>query len=595
MDLANELVFVAGTLFLLSILATAFTPRLGVPLLLVFLVVGMLAGENGPGGIQFDDFRLANLAATTALAVILFDGGLRTPFENFRVGLKPALTLATLGVLVTTAVVGIAAARLLQLTPAEGLLVGAIVGSTDVAAVFGLLHTSAVHLNQRVNAVLEIESAANDPTAIVLTIGLMQYLLTPAAFTPHAALLLLVRQFGLGIALGWGGGSLLTLALARLELSDSLYPLLALSGGMLVYGGTALLGGSGFIAIYIAGLMIGNRRVRAFGAILRFHDSVAWLAQIGMFVIIGLLASPSDLIGVAVPALLLSLVLMFAARPLAVLLSLLPFRLPWREQAFVSWVGLRGSVPIVLATFPELAGLPHAATYFDVAFFIVLVSLVVQGWTVGPVARLLGLHIPHDSTRVRRMEIDLPGSSGYEIVSYRVDALSSVIGRAAKELPIREFSRIVSCVRDGRVLPYREWGRFREGDYLSLLASRGDLEALDELFRRRPEPVSRAEQQYFGEFVIEPGADVRALRRRGSRMSLRHDDQRHLPGEHEPARGRRPDPARRGRIRDPQDGGQPDRRARAAASRREGCRGQALRGQHAGARSRMERTLPESR
>ncbi len=511
MELANELIFIAGLLFLLSILATVFTPRLGVPLLLVFLVVGMLAGENGPGHIQFNDFHIANIAAIAALAVILFDGGMRTPLENFRVGLRPALALSTLGVVVTTGIVGFAASRLLHLTTAQGLLVGAIVGSTDAAAVFSLLHTRSVHLNQRINAVLEIESGTNDPTAILLTLCLVQYLQAPEQFTWPAAVLFFLRQFLTGIGFGWGGGKLLALALSRLEISDSLYPLLALSGGMLIFGTTALLGGSGFVAIYIAGLLLGNSPLRAIGAVKRFHDGIAWMAQIGMFVILGLLAVPSRLIGIAFPALLLALVLIFIARPVAVLLSLLPFRIAWRERVFIAWVGLRGSVPMVLATFPVMAGLEHAEVFFDIAFFMVLVSLVVQGWTVGVAGRLLGLQVPMLSTRVRRTEIDLPGSGGHEIVSYRVARGSAVEGLLAKELPIRDFSRIVSVSRAGRLLPYREWERFRTGDYLSLLVSQNDIPQLDDLFRRPMPRAHQDEQRYFGEFVIDPATKAGSL------------------------------------------------------------------------------------
>jgi len=206
MDLSNQLIFVAGTLFLLSILASAFTPRLGVPLLLVFVVVGLLAGESGPGGIHFADYHLANLAGTTGLAVILFDGGMRTPLDNFRVALRPSLALATVGVLVTTLVVGGFSAWILHLSLAQGLLIGAIVGSTDAAAVFSLLHTSAVRLNQRVTATLEIESGTNDPMAVLLTMGLLQYLAAPASYSAFDGLLLFVQQMGLGLAIGMGGG-----------------------------------------------------------------------------------------------------------------------------------------------------------------------------------------------------------------------------------------------------------------------------------------------------------------------------------------------------------------------------------------------------
>jgi cell volume regulation protein A len=511
MELSNQLIFVAGSLFLLSILASAFTPRLGVPLLLVFLLIGMLAGEDGPGQIHFGDYHLANLAGTAALAVILFDGGMRTPLKNFRVGLRPALSLATVGVLVSTAITGAFAAWILKLSWVEGLLIGAIVGSTDAAAVFSLLHTNAMHLNQRVTAALEIESGTNDPMAVFLTLGLLQYLLHPHTFTAFDGVFLFVQQMGLGLAFGLGGGRLLEMLLNRLELSESLYPLLALSGGMLIFGGTALLGGSGFLAAYMAGLVMGNRPLRAFASVRRFHDGMAWLAQIGMFLILGLLATPSRLVPLAIPGLLISLVLIVVARPLAVVLSLTPFRFQWREQAYIAWVGLRGSVPMVLATFPLIAGLPHAQTFFDVAFFIVLVSLLVQGWTVAAAARLLDLQMPQTGTRVRRFDLDLPGGPGHEIVSYRIGSSSALVGVKTKALPLKDISRIVSVARHGKLLHYRDWGALQVGDYISLLAAQAELPLLDEVFSMRKSAGNSQENRYFGEFIIDSNARVDAL------------------------------------------------------------------------------------
>ncbi len=511
MEIASHAILVAGTLFLISILATAMTPRLGVPLLLVFLIVGLLAGEDGPGNIHFADYGLANVAGTAALAVILFDGGLRTPLANFRVGLRPALMLATLGVLVTAAVVGAAAAWLFKLPLVEGLLIGAIVGSTDAAAVFSLLSTRSVRLNRRISSALEIESGTNDPMAVLLTIGLVEYLLAPEKFGVAEGALLLAQQIGLGVALGYSGGRLLTMTINRVELGDSLYPLLTLFGGLLIYGVTASIGGSGFLAVYLAGLILGNQPLRAFASIRRFHDGIAWLAQIGMFLVLGLLATPSRMLGVAVPSLLTAAVLIFVARPLAVGLSLLPFQFPWREKVYLAWVGLRGSVPMVLATFPLLAGLPHALLFFDVAFFIVLTSLVVQGWTVAPAARLLGLELPQTSTRVRRADIDLPGTRGFEIVSYRLMRNSALVGRKPKALPIEDSSRIVSLTRAGKLQPYREWGVLKAGDYISLLVAKSELPALDALFQTTRGAPDAAEQRFFGEFVINPEAHIEEL------------------------------------------------------------------------------------
>lgn len=512
MDFTHQLIFLAGVLFMTSILATVITPRLGVPLLLVFLVVGMLAGEDGPGGIHFDDYGLANLAGTAALSVVLFDGGMRTKMAMFRVGLWPALSLSTVGVLVTAGICGAFAAWLLDLGWAEGLLIGAIVGSTDAAAVFSLLHTSAVRLNERVTSILEIESGANDPMAVFLTLALMQYLLMPDSYGALDSLLLFMQQMGLGALIGIGGGRALVWALNRLELSESLYPLLAFFGGLLIFGITGILHGSGFLAAYLAGLVVGNQRTRAIAGIRRFHDGVAWMAQIGMFVGLGLLVTPSELLPIADEGLLIAAVLIVLARPVAVILCLLPFRLPLRELVFMSWVGLRGSVPIVLATFPWLAGLENAALYFNIAFFIVLVSLIVQGWTLAPTARALGLQLPNRGSLVNRLDFDLPGTRGYEIVSYRIGESSPLIGMKSRQLPLEDVSRIVCIARRGKIISYREWGTLRAGDYISLLAAQEELPKLDKLFQALAEPkAAAAEQRFFGEFRIEPNASIEAL------------------------------------------------------------------------------------
>lgn len=512
MEFTNQLIFVAGALFITSILATVITPRLGVPLLLVFLIVGMLAGQDGPGGLVFNDFGLANFAGTAALSVILFDGGMRTKLAMFRVGLRPALSMSTGGVLITAGITGAFAAWLLNLSWAEGMLIGAIVGSTDAAAVFSLLHTNAVHLNERVTSVLEIESGANDPMAVFLTLALLQYLMHPTDFEAIDSVLLFARQMGLGALIGYGGGRLLVWSLNRLELSESLYPIMAFFSGLLIFGLAASLEGSGFLATYLAGIVLGNSRVRAFAGIRRFHDGIAWCAQIGMFVILGLLVTPSQLLPVARDGLLIALTLALLARPVAIFVSLAPFRLPVREQAFIAWVGLRGSVPIVLATFPVLAGVAHAQLFFNIAFFIVLMSLVLQGWTLAPAARVLGLQLPAAGTVVNRLDFDLPGTRGYEIVSYRIGESSSLIGLRSRQLPIADVSRIVCIARRGKIVSYRQWGQLRAGDYISLLASQDELPALDGLFQARAKPEAQAaEQRFFGEFRIDPKAPTAAL------------------------------------------------------------------------------------
>lgn len=512
MDFVNQILFAAGLLFLVSILATVITPRLGVPLLFVFIIIGMIAGEDGPGNIHFADFRLTNLAGTAALAVILFDGGMRTSFKTFRVGLGPALSLATVGVLITMLVVGWLSSVVLNLPLAQGMLLGAIVSSTDAAAVFSLLSNRTVSLNSRVTSVLEIESGTNDPMAVFLTLGVIAYLQSPETFTTQQFLLLLVEHMGIGGVLGLAGGWLLARSLNRLQLNESLYPVFALFSCFLLFGLTALLGGSGFLAVYLAGLLVGNRKVRALASIRRFHDGIAWMAQIGMFLILGLLVSPHKLLTIALPALLIGLVLILAARPLAVVISLLPFRFPWREQAFISWVGLRGSVPIVLATFPWIAGIENAGLIFNIAFFIVLVSLLLQGWSVPLAAQMLKLFIPRTGARVKRLEVDLPGQSGYEIVSYKLPVDSSHIGRRPKELPIRDHSRIIAVTRSGHLLSYREWGVLQAGDFVSLLVAETDLERLDTVFKaKRQRADAAASRQFFGEFEISLEAAAKDL------------------------------------------------------------------------------------
>ncbi|MES2489944.1 MAG: potassium/proton antiporter [Pseudomonadota bacterium] len=512
MDFVNQILFAAGLLFLVSILATVITPRLGVPLLFVFIIIGMIAGEDGPGNIHFADFRLTNLAGTAALAVILFDGGMRTSFKTFRVGLGPALSLATVGVLITMLVVGWLSSVVLDLPLAQGMLLGAIVSSTDAAAVFSLLSNRTVSLNSRVTSVLEIESGTNDPMAVFLTLGVIAYLQSPDTFTTQQFLFLLVEHMGIGGVLGLAGGWLLARALNRLQLNESLYPVFALFSCFLLFGLTALLGGSGFLAVYLAGLLVGNRKVRALASIRRFHDGIAWMAQIGMFLILGLLVSPHKLLTIALPALLIGLVLILAARPLAVVISLLPFRFPWREQAFISWVGLRGSVPIVLATFPWIAGIENAGLIFNIAFFIVLVSLLLQGWSVPLAAQMLKLYIPRTGARVKRLEVDLPGQSGYEIVSYKLPVDSSHIGRRPKELPIRDHSRIIAVTRSGHLLSYREWGVLQAGDFVSLLVAETDLERLDTVFKaKRQRADAAASRQFFGEFEISLEAAAKDL------------------------------------------------------------------------------------
>ncbi len=502
MELTNQLILFGALLLLISIIASLVSDRLGAPLLLVFLGLGMVLGEEGPFGIVFNDIQAAHLIGSLALAIILFDGGLRTHVATFRVALKPAVSLATLGVLITAGITGLVATWVFDLHWIQGLLIGAIVGSTDAAAVFGLLHSRGLELKQRVAATLEIESGSNDPMAIFLTIFLVETLLHPPDSFGLAAVLEFLRQMGLGATLGLTGGFAVAWIINRITLTAGLYPLLALGGGLGVFGAAAVLGGSGFLAVYLAGLVIGNRRLQAAQNIRRFHDGFAWLAQITMFVVLGLLVVPSELVPVALQGLAVAAALMLVARPAAVMFCLAPFRFPWREQLFIGWVGLRGAVPIILALFPLLAGAENADLFFNIAFFVVLVSLLVQGWTVAPVARLLGLEVPPDAAAVQRQEIDVPHQPEHTFVAYRISNDSPARYKPVYTLPLPETVQVAALFRDGDALPGAQQRILQTGDYIYLLAVPKQIPKLDRIFVAPSGPAYLEEQRFFGEFTL---------------------------------------------------------------------------------------------
>ncbi len=481
------------------------------PLLLVFLLVGMLGGEDGIGQIAYDDVQSALFLGTIALAVILFDGGLRTDITNFRVGLRPALVLASFGVVVTAAICGAFAAWMLDLPWVEGMLIGAIVGSTDAAAVFSVLNMQGLALKSRVGATLEIESGLNDPMAIFLTITVVEFIrLGETGF--HASMLLaFLWQMGVGAAVGLAGGRVLAWGVTKLALSPGLYPLLALFGGISIFGVAAVLHSSGFLAVYLGGLMVGNRVSKGLYNIQRFHDGIAWLAQISLFLMLGLLVTPSELVTYASSALLVGLFLIFVARPLAVSLSLLPFQFSWRETLFISWVGLRGAVPIVLAMFPWLAGLEHWPFFFNIAFFIVLISLVLQGWTVAPLARWLKLDVPTSSARVQRVELGVPGQAGYEFVGYKLSQDSPSLKMDSNNLPLPDQTQLLCIMRDEEPVPLKKTPTLLAGDHVYLLARPDALKALDKVLVGEHEPDRLNAQAFFGEFVFTARAKLADL------------------------------------------------------------------------------------
>ena len=394
-----------GLLVALGVASSRISARLGLPVLGLFIGVGMAAGSEGLGGVAFEDYGLANGVGTVALALILFNGGLQTSLASVRTAWRPALSLSTVGVALTAGLTGLAAAWVLGIPLLHGMLLGGIVGSTDAAAVFSVLRSSGLKLPDRLGATLEVESGSNDPMALFLTVGLTG-LAAGTADSAGALALLLVLQFGVGSAVGLGVGRAASWVVERAKLdAPGLYPVLAAAFGLVAFGGAAVLGGSGFLAVYVAGIVLGNGPLVFRRGTLLVLDATAWLAQIALFILLGLLSFPSRLLEVAPEGFLIALVLVFVARPVAVAASVLPFGFDARAIAFLSWGGLKGAVPITLATFPLLAGVEGAALLFDVVFFVVLVSALAQGWSLSAVARWLGIGSPADPAPPVRVEI----------------------------------------------------------------------------------------------------------------------------------------------------------------------------------------------
>lgn len=505
---ANLVLALGATLILLGILSSLLASRFGTPLLLVFLVVGMLAGVDGPGGIEFSNYRLTYLIGSCALAIILFDGGLRTRLAETREALGPSLTLATAGVAVTAILIGTFGYLVLGYDLIEGLLLGSIVASTDAAAVFFLLKTGGLQLRPRIGSTLEIESGSNDPVAVFLTIALTELAIAHSA-PGFGTLTSLARQAILGGAMGIAGGALATVALNRLTLPGGLHPLLVIALTVSVFGATSYLDGSGFLAVYVAGLVVGNSSVRAYPAISKFLESATWLCQIVMFLILGLLVTPSKLIEYAPEGMAIALFLMVIGRPAAVWVCLKPFGFKPPEINFVSWVGLRGAVSIFLATVPTLAGVPNAPMYFNVAFFVVLISLLVQGWTIAPAAHFFGMALKRVATSARRVEIDLPGQTDNEMVGYPVKPDSYAALRPAS-LPT--WLKPVIVVRDGAVKNAAEAGQIKAGDYAYFISPQDRVNRLDRLFAPLPaEALAAAKRTAFGEFAVAPDASLSDL------------------------------------------------------------------------------------
>ena len=485
------LVVAAGFTSLLSF-------RFGAPLLLVFLGVGLLAGQDGLG-LRFNDSAGAYFIGSVALAMILFEAGYVTRFASLRLAALPALALSTVGVVATALLVGLAAQLIFHLSWTEGVLLGIIVAPTDAAAVFLLLRVGGITLRDRVRSTLEVESGSNDPMAIFLTLSLIGVAAGTVSGAEFATTLVgqLILQAGVGTVVGLAGGYLIIQAVNRTHFETALYPIVVLALALAIYAVAGLAWGSGFLAVYVAGLIAGNARIRHNVILTRFQEGTTWLAQIAMFLTLGLLATPSEFPAVALGALLLAGFLIVVARPVAVWICLLPFRFSRQEMAFVSWVGLRGAVSILLATLPVIDGLTNGRLIFNIAFVVVLASLLVQGWTIGPVARWLGLIVPSRRGPVDRIELELPGRGNHEIVAYVVDPESPV----AKGQRIPRWARPSLVIRDGRTLRPHRFGRPEPGDQIYVITTPEYIGLLDRLFG--PQSIAN-DPQLYGEFALVP-------------------------------------------------------------------------------------------
>lgn len=466
MFVIDQVIFLSAILLLLGIISSKISARAGLPLLVLFLLVGMLAGQDGIGGIRFDNPLGAHALGTLALAIILYDGGLQTQLSSIRAVWKPSALLATAGVLVTAVITGLAAHWVLGLSVLEGLLIGAIVGSTDAAAVFTQLRNAGVNINKRIKSILEIESASNDPMAIFLTVGLLEVLVNGMPLGV-GLLKLFVMQMGIGTIVGLGTGWLGVRLINRIELTAAgLYPVLVAGVGLFSFGLAANLGGSGFLAVFLTGVVVGNSRfVFQRGAFL-FLDGLAWLGQITMFVVLGLLINPKELLDVWLEGLLIAIVLICVARPLAVIPMLKPFGFNQREITLVSWVGLRGSVPIILAVFPLIFGLPGAPLIFNVVFFVVLLSATVQGSTLSLVASRLGLTEPTPAAPPATLEITSLGEVDADIVEYTLGAESRAASRLLAQAALPDGAVVAMITRGKSITPPRGSTRLLAGDHL---------------------------------------------------------------------------------------------------------------------------------
>ncbi|MEW9054020.1 MAG: potassium/proton antiporter [Neobacillus sp.] len=485
----DTFILLTAILFIIGVLSTKFSARLGLPALVLFMMVGMIMGSDILGIIYFDNASTAQLIGVFALIVILFEGGLQTKWQTLRPVILPSLSLATIGVLLTSGIVAFAAKFILDLGWLEAILFGAIVGSTDAAAVFAVLKGQ--NIKERIGTTLEAESGSNDPMAVFLTVAMIELITLP-----DASILKLIGSFfiqmGLGVILGFLFGKLSVAALNRINLDSSgLYPIFAIAFALLTYGVTAFLQGSGLLAVYVLAIMIGNAEIAYRQSVFRFSEGFAWMMQILMFVILGLLVFPSDLFkwDIIIKGVVISAILMLVARPIAVFISTLKMNYTNREVAFLSWAGLKGAVPIVLATFPMLANVENSQLIFNVVFFVVLTSCLIQGATITPLAVKLGLTGPKKSTPMHSLELVTLGKVNTEMIEYEMEEDAAIVGKSLLEIPFPEGAIVNAIIRKNQLITPTGTTVIQKGDFLYMLASKQSKPVLKKLLTDKKKDI----------------------------------------------------------------------------------------------------------
>jgi potassium/hydrogen antiporter len=478
-----DFLLLSGSLLvIISLIIAKFSDNIGVPTLLLFIIVGMLAGSEGPGGIYFDDASLAQSVGIIALIFILFSGGLDTNWMETRLAVKPALLLSTTGVFLTALIVALFITIIFQVDFMWGFLIGSIISSTDAAAVFSILRTRKITFKGELRPLLEFESGSNDPMAIFLTIGSIEILRNPETGF-FAILLMFIMQMGIGGAMGFALGKLIVYSINKIKFNyGGIYPVYVIAMSLLVYSATAVLGGSGFLAVYIAGIIVGNSIIVHKNGTKRFFDGLAVLSQISMFLTLGLLVFPSELMDITFTGLLIALILIVIARPASVFLSLMFFKFGVKEKLLISWIGLRGAVPIILATFPLIAGIENSLMIFNVVFFIVITSVIIQGWTITPAAKILGLTVPEKPNRSIPLKFEQTDGLDTELIDLIVPYQSKMVGKSIVDLRFPEESRIVVIWRDNQIIVPKGNTILEAADTLLILVNKSNLDAIRKIF-----------------------------------------------------------------------------------------------------------------